>query len=90
MCLPTWADVVAYEEADPRVISRLQTGYPRFFIHPLTERLFAQAAARFAGPDEFCHVYPSLSQPRGDVWSGWGVGADRWAASPPGPRRDRG
>ncbi len=69
VCLPTWADVVAYEEADPRVISRLQTGYPRFFIHPLTERLFAEAARRFAGPGEFCHVYPS-EQPRGGVWSG--------------------
>ena len=64
VCLPTWADVVAYEEADPRVISRLQTGYPRFFIHPLTERLFAQAAQRFAAPDEFCHVYPSLTAAR--------------------------
>ena len=64
VCLPTWADVIAYEEADPRVISRLQTGYPRFFIHPLTERLFAQAAQRFAGPDEFCHVYPSPTTAR--------------------------
>ena len=59
VCLPTWADVIGYEQADPRVISRLQTGYPRFFIHPLTEQLFAQAARRFAGRDEFCHVYPS-------------------------------
>jgi cystathionine gamma-synthase len=59
VCLPTWADVIGYEQADPRVISRLQTGYPRFFIHPLTEQLFAQAARRFASPDEFCHVYPS-------------------------------
>ena len=75
VCLPTWSDVVAYEEADPRVISRLQTGYPRFFIHPLTERLFAQAAQRFAGPDEFCHVYPSPTTARRCVewverWSG--------------------
>jgi cystathionine gamma-synthase len=61
VCLPTWADVVAYEQADPRVLGRLQTGYPRFFIHPITERLFARAAADFAGPDEFCHVYPSLA-----------------------------
>jgi len=59
VCLPTWADVIGYEQNDRRVIERLQTGYPRFFIHPLTEQLFAQAASRFAGPDEFCHVYPS-------------------------------
>jgi cystathionine gamma-synthase len=64
VCLPTWADVIAYEQADPRVIGRLQTGYPRFFIHPLTERLFAEAARRFAGQEEFCHAYPSPAAAR--------------------------
>jgi cystathionine gamma-synthase len=59
VCLPTWADVIDYERADPRVLSRLQTGYPRFFLHPITQRLFVEAGRRFAGPDEFCHVYPS-------------------------------
>ena len=64
VCLPTWADVVGYEEAEPRVIGRLQTGYPRFFIHPLTERLFDDAARRFAAPGEFCRVYPSETTAR--------------------------
>lgn len=59
VCLPTWLDVVDYERSDPRVISRLQTGYPRFFIHPYTEQLFADCAARFAGPGESCQLYPS-------------------------------
>ncbi len=59
VCLPTWSDVIGYEEGDPRVLDRLQTGYPRFFIHPATERLFREAADRFAQGDEFCHVYPS-------------------------------
>lgn len=75
VCLPTWADVVGYEEGDPRVIGRLQTGYPRFFIHPLTERLFGEAARRFAAPGEFCRVYPSETTARRCVewvnrWSG--------------------
>lgn len=35
VCLPTWADVIGYEEKDPRVISRMRAGYPRFFLHPL-------------------------------------------------------
>lgn len=61
VCLPTWADVIGYEEGDLRVLNRLQTGYPRFFIHPATERLFLEAAERFAREDEFCHVYPSLA-----------------------------
>ena len=31
--LPTWRDNVGYEEGDKRVIDRMETGYPRFFIH---------------------------------------------------------
>lgn len=39
VCLPTWANVIGYEEKDPRVIDRMKTGYPRFFLHPLIERV---------------------------------------------------
>jgi hypothetical protein len=31
--LPTWDDVVGYEEGDKRVLDKMVTGYPRFFIH---------------------------------------------------------
>ncbi len=31
--LPTWDDVVGYEEGDKRVLDVMVTGYPRFFIH---------------------------------------------------------
>lgn len=31
--LPTWRDNVGYEEGDKRVVDRMETGYPRFFIH---------------------------------------------------------
>ena len=31
--LPTWDDNIGYEEADPRIIDKMETGYPRFFIH---------------------------------------------------------
>lgn len=31
--LPTWRDNVGYEEAEPRVVNAMQTGYPRFFVH---------------------------------------------------------
>jgi cystathionine gamma-synthase len=37
--LPTWADIIGYEEKDPRVIDRLRTGYPRFFLHPLIQQV---------------------------------------------------
>ncbi|MBE2204390.1 MAG: PLP-dependent transferase [Chthoniobacterales bacterium] len=33
VCLPEWADIVGYEENDPRVIDRMRAGYPRFFFH---------------------------------------------------------
>ncbi|KAF3058982.1 hypothetical protein CFAM422_011787 [Trichoderma lentiforme] len=31
--LPTWQANVGYEEGDAQVVSRMVTGYPRFFIH---------------------------------------------------------
>ena len=31
--LPTWKDVVDYEEGDKRIKDVMITGYPRFFIH---------------------------------------------------------
>ena len=31
--LPTWADNVGYEEGDKRVVEKMETGYPRFFVH---------------------------------------------------------
>ena len=44
--LPTMADVIGYEEKDPRVMAKVQTGYPRFVIHKyiarMTEELFLE------------------------------------------------
>lgn len=37
--LPTWQDNIGYEEGDPRVTSRMQCGYPRFFIHPFIKQV---------------------------------------------------
>ena len=31
--LPTWEDNVGYEEGDKRVVDKMVSGYPRFFIH---------------------------------------------------------
>ncbi len=45
MSLPTLADVVAYEEQDPRVRQALRAGYPRFIRHPLVRELAARLAA---------------------------------------------
>ncbi|HEY1794098.1 MAG TPA: PLP-dependent transferase [Opitutaceae bacterium] len=44
--LPTMADIRGYEEKDPAVTARLQTGYPRFVVHPFARRLAETLAAR--------------------------------------------
>jgi cystathionine gamma-synthase len=41
VCLPTWSDIIGYEEKEPRVIDTLRTGYPRFFFHPLIQQIRA-------------------------------------------------
>lgn len=37
--LPTWKDVVGYEEGDARVMNSMVNGYPRFFIHLSIEKV---------------------------------------------------
>lgn len=39
VCLPTWPDIIGYEEKESRVIDRMRTGYPRFFFHPLIQKV---------------------------------------------------
>lgn len=54
VCLPTWQDVIGYEEADPAVIEKLQLGYPRFVFHPLVQKAFDS----FNTHGELCsHIY---------------------------------
>src|SRR5579863_1130929 len=59
VCLPTWADNVGYEQGDPRVVGRMQCGYPRFFLNPSVVRLFQACEDRFAKEGECCFVLPS-------------------------------
>ncbi|MFU8892596.1 MAG: PLP-dependent transferase [Luteolibacter sp.] len=58
-CLPTWDSVVGYEEGREKVMKRLRTGYPRFFKHPVVERLFEKARAEVAGEGEDVLVLPT-------------------------------
>ncbi len=59
VCLPRWRDNVGYEEGDQAVIGAMRCGYPRFFIHPDTVRLFAECERRVARPGECAMVFPS-------------------------------
>lgn len=44
--LPTWNDVVGYEEGQPKLLAALACGYPRFFTHPLVTALVARLKSR--------------------------------------------
>lgn len=59
VCLPRWRDNVGYEEADPAVTEAMRCGYPRFFFHPDTARLFAECERRLARPGECAIAFPS-------------------------------
>jgi cystathionine gamma-synthase len=54
--LPSWQDVVGYEEKHPRVMERLRTGYPRFVIHP-----WIQEMGRRLGSGVPCLPFPSVT-----------------------------
>ncbi|KAI0064226.1 PLP-dependent transferase [Artomyces pyxidatus] len=57
--LPTWADNVAYEEGHPRVMKRMETGYPRFFVHLSIQKLAAVCEKKFGTPSERAMLFPS-------------------------------
>jgi cystathionine gamma-synthase len=61
VCLPTWQDVIGYEEQDPRILDGLECGYPRFVTHPFVAELFAAAQEEFAKKGESTLVFPSLT-----------------------------
>lgn len=82
--LPTMADVIGYEEADPRVLKAFKAGYPRFFRNPLITGLAARLAAssgmeatdpllpsRAAALDlaAFLGIGEETVQPAGPCWS---------------------
>jgi cystathionine gamma-synthase len=57
--LPLWQHVVAYEEGDTNVTSKMALGYPRFVFHPFAQRLFKLCEQRFAKEGESCLALPS-------------------------------
>lgn len=59
VCLPTWESVIGYEEGREKILKRLRTGYPRFFKHPVVERLFDNAKAEVASEHEDVLVLPT-------------------------------
>ncbi|CAG8478421.1 3782_t:CDS:2 [Racocetra persica] len=59
VALPTWQDNVDYEEGRERVVNRMLTGYPRFFINKQVEKLMSICEEKFAKPSESCLLFPN-------------------------------
>lgn len=51
--LPTWKDVVGYEEGEKRVVDAMQTGYPRFFVHLSIQKVSVHVVA---SPSHACSL----------------------------------
>jgi len=61
VCLPTWDDVIGYEEGEERVLDAMECGYPRFVAHPCVAELFLAAQEEYARTGESALVFPSLA-----------------------------
>ncbi len=59
VCLPTWKDVIAYKQKDPKLIKKLKNNFPGYGFQPAVQKLFAEAKKRFAKKKEECMVFPS-------------------------------
>ena len=59
VCLPSWSSVIGYEESLEKVTSQLQCGYPRFFKHPMINRLIAEATEQICKDNEALAIFPN-------------------------------
>ncbi|KAH8656556.1 pyridoxal phosphate-dependent transferase [Tricladium varicosporioides] len=68
--LPTWEATIGWVSKDPAVVRRMQTGYPRFFIHRYIDELAGKIARRYQedhnlyqpdsnSPALHCMLFPS-------------------------------
>ena len=57
--LPTMADVIGYEEQDPRVTRAMLSGYPRFVVHAYVAQLIAFYLRREALVEREAVLIPS-------------------------------
>ncbi|KAI7853534.1 pyridoxal phosphate-dependent transferase [Circinella umbellata] len=56
---PKWQDNIYYEEGNPIVTSRMECGYPRFFIHPFIQKLCDRLLNKYGKVNESGMLFPS-------------------------------
>ncbi|KAF6812971.1 cystathionine gamma-synthase [Colletotrichum plurivorum] len=57
--LPTWESNVAWATGDESIVSRMSTGYPRFFIHKSIERFARDVASKFGNAGYQAMLFPT-------------------------------
>ncbi|ABN67744.2 cystathionine gamma-synthase [Scheffersomyces stipitis CBS 6054] len=57
--LPTWEATVGYEEGEDWVVSKMNSGYPRFFIHSVIQSLSKKIETKYGRDGERCMIFPS-------------------------------
>lgn len=56
--LPTWEATVGYEEGEDWVVNKMRSGYPRFFIHEIIQRLALSIEEKYARAGERAMIFP--------------------------------
>ncbi|CAI4045768.1 hypothetical protein N7582_003646 [Saccharomyces uvarum] len=59
--IPTWDSAIGYAEKNPKVISRMATGYPRYFPQPPIQKLCKYFIDKFGRLSESCRPFPSFN-----------------------------
>lgn len=59
--LPSWKSTIGYEGGEDWVLSKMRTGYPRFFIHPIIQELEREILAGYGQKDELTMLFPSFA-----------------------------
>ena len=59
VALPTWQDVIAYEEKDPACINHLKSIYPRFGLNPLLKLLEKEILSKYSLTNHRAWPYPN-------------------------------
>lgn len=57
--LPTWKATVGYEEGQDWVVKKMNSGYPRFFIHSAIQKLAGEIEKKYGREGEKCLVLAS-------------------------------
>lgn len=60
--IPTWSSAIGYAEKDPGTVSKMATGYPRYFPQLPIQELCKHFLKKFGRNSEDCRPFPSLKE----------------------------